>query len=262
MADRLCDWPGSEVPILSRDFTLADVGHDLRSSGIDQIILVQSEPNEAETRRLLGAKGDIAGVVGWTDLRAPDVISRIDELIALGRLVGIRPMVQDLEDDWYDDPDLNEGMAYLSRRNLVLEALVRPRHLQSLARLADRHPRLKIVVDHAAKPPVGGETNSWQNGIAALAERANVNCKLSGLVTELVQGETIDAVVPLAKYVIATFGANRVIWGSDWPVLTLSMSYAEWLSLAQKTVAFEDRDAVFGGNAERLYGLRLGAVTT
>lgn len=253
-----CAWPGPDLPVLYRDFTPADLWAAIARSGVERVILVQSQEDEADSRWLLSlaaADARIAGVIGWTDLRRRDVAARIEALRSAGPLVGLRPMVQDLADDWYDDPARDAGFAYLARAGLTLDALVRPRHLPALARLAERHPTLSIVVDHAAKPADGLVSPDWIAGMTMLARLPQVACKLSGLVTELREDMADPAILPCIDRLYGLFGTDRLIWGSDWPVLTMRRSYLEWLDCAKHAIPAGAHAAVFGGNATRLYGL-------
>lgn len=247
-----CSWPTADLSAIHRDHELAEFGSLARPLGVDRAILVQSQESERDTRWLL--EQGAAGVVGWADLTTTDVATRLDAQIATGPLVGIRPMVQDRAPDWYDDPALDTGLACLAARNLTLDALIRPRHLAALDRLAARHPDLRIVIDHAAKPAIGaGEHDAWRALLAPLAQRPGVACKLSGLLTETAPGQPAEIVLRYIDTLLALFGSDRVIWGSDWPVLNLRGDYAGWLALARGAVPATDRDAVFGGSARRFY---------
>ena len=253
-----CRWPGPDLPALHRDFVAADLSAVIAGIGVDRVILVQSQEDEADTRWLLStaqAEPRVAGVIGWTDLSADDIGARLDAFAAAGPLVGIRPMVQDLDDNWFDDPVRDAGFALLAARGLVLDALVRPRHLSSLARLAERHPALSIVVDHLAKPSGGRVTTEWHDGMARLAAMPQVGCKLSGLLTELADGEAAAAILPAVAAAVAMFGTNRIIWGSDWPVVTMRSDYADWLAIVRAATATQAHPAIFGDNAARFYGL-------
>jgi len=251
-----CMWPTSDLPALHRSFDL----DDFRAAGTEsvaRVMLVQSQEDARDTAWLLAlAKREplVAGVIGWTDLDAPDAPAAIAELAAAPRLRGLRPMVQDRAADWYDDPRLDAALAAMTRAKLVLDALVRPRHLASLARAARRHPALSIVVDHAGKPDFG-DLVGWDEATRALADCPNVAVKLSGLLTELGPDHDpalIDRVVALLW---EAFGPTRLIWGSDWPVLTLAGSYGGWLARARALVPAAAYPAVFGGNAARIYGV-------
>jgi L-fuconolactonase len=253
-----CTWPGADLPALYRDFTTDDLWPVLAGTGVARVILVQSQQDEAESQWLLSlaaADARIAGVIGWVDLRIDDAVARIDRLRAGGPLVGLRPMVQDLGDDWYDDPAIDDVLAFMACEGLVLDALVRPRHLPALTRLAERHPALSIIIDHAAKPIDGLIVPDWSAAMEGLAALPEVACKLSGLVTELRQ-EAVDAeVLPVIGRLCDWFGTDRLIWGSDWPVLTLRQGYDEWLMLARGAIPSGSHAAVFGDNAARIYRL-------
>jgi L-fuconolactonase len=243
-----CAWPGADLAAIHRDYALADF-RAAAGPEIEAVLLVQSQEDAADTDWLLGIQDPlIAGVVGWTDLTAPDAAERVCEMAKHPRLKGLRPMVQDCEAGWYDRAN-DSALAAMAESKLVLDALVRPRHLDSLARLAARHAGLHIVVDHAAKPDFG-DLAMWERGICEVARHSNVRCKVSGLFTEE------NAVVTSAFGPIwQAFGPERLIWGSDWPVLDLAASYGAWLAIARDLVPAEHRDAVFGGNARRTYRL-------
>jgi L-fuconolactonase len=238
-----CTWPAAALAAIHRDFELADLR---RVSQAEKVILVQSQEDSADTDWLLSIASDafVAGIVGWADLATPGAFP------IHPKLLGLRPMVQDRDSDWFDAPVLDAGLAAMARRGLVLDALVRPRHLPALDRLAARHPELAIVVDHAAKPETG-RLGDWSNDMKRLAGRANVSCKYSGLLTEM----TPDEVEPVFRVLWAAFGPARLIWGSDWPVVTLAGSYAQWLDLARRLVPDEHHPAVFDANARHIYRL-------
>ncbi|UYY59340.1 amidohydrolase family protein [Sphingomonas sp. S2-65] len=239
-----CIWPTPDLAPIHRDFTLADYPGDAG------LILVQTQEDARDTAWLLALAQDprILGVVGWADLERPESIP------AHPKLKGLRPMVQGRAPDWYDRPELAAGFEAMAARGLVLDALVRPAHLPALARLAARHPDLTIVVDHAAKPDFA-DLPAWSAAIAGLAPYPNVACKLSGLLTELAPGAGPDALRPAFDTLWRLFGPDRLLWGSDWPVVTLAASHADWLALAQSLVPAEHHAAIFAANAARIYRL-------
>ncbi|GGY67269.1 amidohydrolase family protein [Pseudoduganella albidiflava] len=261
LAARNGGWPPPELAAIHRDVEPADLQPLLRAHGIDATVLVQSLPDEADTRYMLGLAGRfdfIAAVVGWTDLKAPDAPRRIAALAAHGRLRGLRPMLQDLADErWIDDPALGPAVDAMQRHGLAFDALVLPRHLPALLAFARRFPELPIVVDHIGKPAIAaGATAGWRDDIAALAALPQVHCKLSGMVTEAGRDWTVEQLRPWACHVLEVFGAGRVLWGSDWPVLDLAADYGRWLSASEALLGHIDesgRRAVFGGNAARFY---------
>lgn len=244
-----CIWPTAREATIHRDFEIAELIATLDANGVDRAVLVQSQESPRDTDWLLDLACDsnrIAGVVGWVDLRdAAAVVDRAHDAM----LAGLRPMVQGRAADWYDDPALDAGFMAMAEHGLVLDALVRPRHLPSLARLAARHPGLSIVIDHAGKPK---DLPEWRAAIEPLAAHPSVHVKLSGLLNEV----EADEVAGVVETLLALFGAERMIWGSDWPVLTMAGSYSGWLALARDLIPTNDHDAVFGANAGRLYGLR------
>jgi L-fuconolactonase len=252
-----CTWPTADLAAIHRDHDLAEYEALANLRGITGAILVQSQESERDTRWLLEqAAGSAltAAVVGWTDLSAADVDARIDALALAGPLIGVRPMVQDLPGDWFDDPALDAGLRHLAGARLTLDALIRPRHLAALDRLAGRHPALRIVIDHAAKPAIGENGFvAWHDAIAPLARHPNVACKLSGLLAETARDQPAEAVLPYVDAIVALFGGDRVIWGSDWPVLNLRGAYGAWLAMTRAAIPTADHDAVFGGNAGRFY---------
>lgn len=253
-----CRWPGPDLAAIHRDFTADELSAELRAHGVGSAIVVQSQESEADTRWLLDIAREarqVAAVIGWVDLTAPDVAQHIDRLAEAGPLAGIRPMVQDRGDDYYDDPALEAGLAHLAGRGLVLDALVRPRHLPALLRLAQYHSALSIVIDHCAKPAVEKPPADWLTAMEALAACPNVTCKLSGLLTELAPGSAPAAAISCIEKLVELFGPDRLIWGSDWPVVTLAGSYGDWLSLCREAVPSALHGQIFAGNAARIYGL-------
>nr|WP_308410553.1 amidohydrolase family protein [Janthinobacterium sp. ROICE36] len=248
---------------IHRDFLPADLAPLLAAHGIAGTVLVQSLPSEDDTRWLLALaekSSFIRAVVGWTDLLAPDAPANIARLASNGKLKGLRPMLQDLEDDaWIADPALAPALAAMVAHGLRLDALVLPRHLPALQHCARDYPGLSIVIDHAAKPPIAAAAfGNWREDMAQLAALPNVYCKLSGLVTEARSGWDVDDLRPFAAHVLDVFGPRRVIWGSDWPVVDLAGGYAAWLAASVALLAhlgLQDRNDIFGLNALRFYDI-------
>jgi L-fuconolactonase len=253
-----CVWPTEAERAIFRDYGLADFRAEGLALGVTRTVLVQSQEDARDTDWLLElAELDdtVAGVVGWADLAAPEAPARIGELATRPKLKALRPMVQDRAADWYDDPALEPAWMAMIEHGLRLDALVRVPHLASLNRLAGRFPKLGIVIDHAAKPRIGDDDGfaQWHAAIAPLAARPNVFCKLSGLLTEC-GGAPAEAIEPFAEYILALFGPDRTMWGSDWPVLELAASYRAWFDQAQSCVP-AGHDRIFGQTAAKFYGL-------
>jgi L-fuconolactonase len=261
LADRNGAWPPPELSAIYRDFFPDDLAPLLARHGVAATVLVQSMPNEDDTHFMLDLARHnpfIKGVVGWTDLKAPDAPARIAALAADPALKGLRPMLQDIADgDWIADPALGPGVQAMLRHGLSFDALVLPRHLAALLAFAERHPELPIVIDHGAKPLIAdGVLEPWRGDIARLAALPQVCCKLSGLVTEAGPGWDVERLRPYVAHLFASFGPQRLIWGSDWPVLNLAADYAGWIAACGSLLDHlgePDRQAIFGLNARRFY---------
>ncbi|HZH10366.1 MAG TPA: amidohydrolase family protein [Microvirga sp.] len=254
-------WMSPDVEVLYRDYGPEDLQPLLARHDIGRTILVQAAPSVAETEFMLeiaAAAPFVAGVVGWVDFTDPDTAKTIERLAANPLIVGFRPMVQDIsDDDWLLRPDLTAAFRTLVEQGLVFDALVLPRHLSRLLVLADRHPDLAIVIDHGAKPIIReGLLDPWRADMAAMAARPNTVCKLSGLVTEVRAGWAVDDLRPYVDHLLKVFGPERLLWGSDWPVVNMAGGYDRWREAALELLADlsdVERGAVFGGNAARIY---------
>lgn len=256
-------WLTPALGRIHRDVALDDWRAQARPCGITGGVLVQAAPTLAETRFLLEqAEGadDVLGVVGWVDLLAADAPAQIGALArAHPKLKSLRPMLQDIADpDWVLQPALASAFEALQRHGLAFDALVRSPHLPRIAELQRRHPGLRIVIDHGAKPDIAqGEWDAWQAGLAGLAAASpQVFCKLSGLWTEAAPGAPVEALGRHVDEILRLFApSDRVLWGSDWPVLELAGDYAGWHAAAQRHLqalqARTDTDAA----ARRAYAL-------
>lgn len=248
---------------ICRDVAVSDWQAQSVPHGITGGVLVQAAPTEAETHFLLGLADEnpaVLGVVGWVDLLAPDAADRIQQLKNHPKLKGLRPMLQDIADEsWILKPELAPALQALVEAGLVFDALVKSAHLPHILALAARHPDLKIVIDHAAKPDIAaGEWQPWADCMAQIASQTAAVCKLSGLMTEAGPNPQPAALSPYVEHVLKSFGPHRVLWGSDWPVLELACSYGDWWAQTQQLLgAFgnEEKSAILGGNAARIYGL-------
>jgi L-fuconolactonase len=257
------DWLTPDLAPLYRDFGPEDLAPHLAALGIAASVVVQAAETDAETDYLLGlaaAKPWIAGVVGWTDLEAPGAPARIAALAGNPALLGLRPMMQDMADDDYIlRPSVRPALEAMGAAGLRLDALVRPRHLPRLVELRQRLPELPIVVDHGAKPGIAeGAMHPWAAALRAVAADGVTCCKLSGLVTEAGADWTVERLRPFVDVILSAFGPARVMWGSDWPVLTLAASYDGWREATDRLLdglSAADRAAVLGGTAARFYGL-------
>jgi L-fucono-1,5-lactonase len=264
--------PSRELAPIYRDFDLTDLRPLLAEARVGSTVLVQAAPTVAETKFLLdvarASDGLVRGVVGWADLAAPDALDTLSTLAKDPLLKSVRPMLQDLADPrWIGRAEVEPALAALPRLGLRFDALVKPPNLRPLLQVVERHPDLQIVIDHCAKPGIAAnEWEPWADDLERIARNPAVHCKLSGLVTEACPersrragaGWTIDGLRRYVDYVLECFRPGRVIWGSDWPVVTLAAGYDEWSSATDTLLAGlseDEQTAIRGGNARRFYGL-------
>jgi L-fuconolactonase len=257
------NWPTPDLSAIYRDFTPADLAPHLNACGVVRTVLVQAAPNVAETVFLLDLSENedlIAAVVGWVDICAPSAAEDLRRLNRYSKFKGIRPMLQGIADTAYIlQPVALATLGLVAEMGLRFDALIQPRHLPVIAALADYLPALPIVVDHGAKPFIEkGITEPWRADMAALAQRSNVSVKLSGLVTEAGESWSVECLKPYASHLLEVFGPERVMFGSDWPVVELASTYERWMEVAIALTAHLDaagRQAVFHGTAAAFYGI-------
>jgi L-fuconolactonase len=258
----------AELPPLRRSFSLLDVSPALARHGIEGVVLVQTVcvPDETPEFLALAAAGPpVAGVVGWTDLTSPGVADRLAGLRALPggeALAGIRHQVQDEADPrWLCRDDVRRGLTAVAEAGLAYDLVVRPPQWPAVAQTARALPGLTFVLDHLGKPdPTRPPTPEWSSLVAELGALPNVAAKLSGLTSEAGDGWSQATLAPPASALLEAFGPGRVMFGSDWPVCLLGGGYDatfEAMSVACGSLSADERAAVFGETARRVY--RLGA---
>ena len=236
-----------------------DVALYAASDRVEASIVVQAVTDESETQELLaGITAPVVGVVGWTDLTAPDVAERLAALRSAGPLVGIRHLVQDEPDpEWLKRPPVIRGIGAVGAAGLVYDLLVKPPQAAAALDVARRLPEVSFVLDHAGKPDIAaGMWEPWASWITAMAALPNVAVKLSGLVTEAGTDWKPDEILPYARHVLSAFGPRRTMYGSDWPVCTLAATPGQVRALAEEALSPGERLEVFGETARRIYGLR------
>ncbi len=256
-------WISPSMSVLYRDYLPADIIPLIKQENISKTVLVQAAPTFEETKFIVGLANQfdfIAGVVGWVDMAEPCGIEQLKEISIENKLLGIRPVIQDIEDkDWILKPELDVIFQYLIAHDLTFDALIKPIHISNLITIVDRYPELKVVVDHGAKPNIiKSEFSPWAENMAQLAQRPQVYCKLSGLLTEAPAGSDETTLSAYVKHLFSTFGASRLMWGSDWPVVNLASDYANWHRIAQllcRDLTVGEAEAVFGGSAIKFYDL-------
>ncbi len=263
-----------EVRPIVRDFGHDDIAPLLTAANVQKIVLVQAAASEPETEYLLSIADrhdDVAGVVGWIDLTREDATETLERFSTNAKFKGIRPMLQDIDNtDWLLQAPRSELWAVLANKRMCFDALVQPRHLSMLTAFCETHTDIPIVIDHAAKPKSALEGSlpdfeKWRQDMAQLAEHPHVYCKLSGLLTEFpaeLLPKAKQVLKPYVSTLLSLFGSERLMWGSDWPVLTLASNYAAWDQLTAELLHELDSTElsnVLGGTADRFYSLGLAA---
>lgn len=259
-------WMAKDNQILNRPYYPADLAPHLSESGIQATMLIQAAPSLNESEYLLGlsdATSYIAGVTGWVDFDRPADIHDLKRLSQHPKFKAVRPMIQDINDDnWMLGEAVQWGYRAVIELGLRFEALGFPRHLENFLTLFKCYPDMQVVINHGMKPSIGSlreqDFSHWADGMARLAGETGAYCKLSGLVSEAGEEWTIEALRPYVRHIIMTFGADRVMWGSDWPVCLLRTSYAKWWQAAHiltSELTDADKKMIFGGTAKLFYGL-------
>ena len=257
-------WMSSEVEVLYRDYLPPMLEPILKEHNVAQTVLVQASNTIEEMRWMLSladAHPFIAGVVGWVDLMSDEIEQQLDELTSHPKFKGVRHLVEsEPMDDWLVQPSVLNGLRILARHNVSYDLLVHTRHLKRVKRVAESCPELRLVVDHLAKPPIArGEIKEWAQEIKELAAYPNISCKLSGLVTEADHASwQMDDLRPYVELALESFGAGRLMFGSDWPVCLLAASYGQVLESFQSLFADlneDERSRIFGKNATEFYRL-------
>ena len=255
-------WMTSDLGVLYRDYLPHELAPILKDNGVEKTVLVQASNSVAESRWLLKLAAEnsfIAGVVGWVDLMSPDVDVQLNELTAHPKFKGVRHLVEsEPHDDWIVQPAVLSGLRRLSTYGLSYDLLVHTRHLKYVPQVAESCPELALVIDHLAKPPIAkNEIKEWAQAFKPLASYPNIHCKLSGLVTEAnwTSWQTAE-LRPFVEFALETFGPDRLMFGSDYPVCLLASSYDRVLESFQEilqSLSDVDRDKIFSRNAAEFY---------
>ena len=261
-------WMPKDNDVLFRSYAPSDLSETLQAHGIDGTVLVQAAATVCETEYLLGladASAWIKGVVGWVDFENPSDLHHMQRLAAHPKFLGVRPMIQDIPDvNWMLRDDVQWGFKAVCDLGITFDALGFPQHLDNFLTIVTRYPEMRVVYDHCMKPQIRDQRagndafGAWAEGMARLADETSGCCKLSGLVTEADTGWSAADLEPFVAHVLGVFGADRVMWGSDWPVCRLQAEYEDWYTVAKSLTAHmsaHENDEIFGGTAARFYGL-------
>ena len=252
---------------LHRSYGYPDLKPSLERHGIDGTVLVQAAPTREETEYLLAIADrtpSVLGVVGWIDFEDRTHSAVLERFGMHPKFKGIRPMIQDIADPkWVCHANLNWAFDSVAELDLCFDALVFPEHVPFLLKRLARQPELKVVIDHGAKPFIRERLyESWAADMSRLARETTALIKLSGLVTEATDDWSTETLKPYADHLLSTFGPDRIMWGSDWPVCLLASSYDRWIDSAETLTSdctAAEKAGIFGGNAARFYDLAASA---
>jgi len=257
-------WMGQNMEVLRRDFLVDDLLAVTDEAGVTGTIVVETERTVAETEWLaqVAASHDlICGVVGWAPLTIPRSASELERIAALPKMKAVRHPIHDEPDDQFVlRDDFNRGIAELKQFDLGYDVLIFEKHLLQTIEFVDRHPNQTFILDHVAKPRIRDRVvEPWRNNIRELARRQNVYCKISGMVTEADWDTWSDeGLSPYFDTVLEAFTPKRLMFGSDWPVVTLASSYRRWIGTVRVAIAqlsADERDWILAKAAIKAYRL-------
>lgn len=249
-----------------RSFEAPELEPVIRKLGIDKTVLVQAMDSYEDTNYMLetaAAHSWVGGVVGWVPLDSPEEAAESLERYARYEVFkGIRHLIHgEKESQWLMRPEVQEGFRLLEQRGLSFDiCAVFPNHLSLVPQLSEKFPKLRMVIDHLAKPPFGADGwSEWERQLKQAAENPNVFAKMSGLNTAAGNLWSVEELRPCVVYAIEIFGAERLMFGSDWPVALLNGSYEEVWDVTCQLLAdlsVKEKEAVFGGTAAHFYRMK------
>jgi L-fuconolactonase len=256
------DWIHDSISMLRRDFLPGELETEATRANVAGTVLVQARQTIEETDELLKiaeANPIIRGVVGWLPLASPDFLQQLKVFRSSKLLKGLRHVVQAEPPGFLEGADFNRGIDAMQGSGLTYDLLIHKEQMEESIAFVDRHPGQVFVLDHLAKPAVGRDLRVWATHLARLAERPNVFCKLSGLVTEADGYRwSPQSIAPYLDTALSCFGANRLMTGTDWPVCTVSCSYTQWWETIEAwsaPLSQTERDAILGRTAMKVYNL-------
>jgi len=258
-------WIDGSMSVLKGDYLPEDLEPELKGAGVSGTVVVQARQSLEETRWLLKLAEEhsfIRGVVGWLDLRSPDLDMQLKEFASHSKLVGVRHVIHDEPDDEFMlYPGFRKGIARLEAHGLCYDLLLFPRHLEGARVLVESLPAQRFVLDHLGKPEIKkGLLEPWSGDLKALAAFPNVWCKLSGMVTEADwRSWTYADLLPYMEMVLELFGPDRILVGSDWPVCRLAGEYSKVMQIVPEFIAslsLADQEKILFQNAIECYQLK------
>lgn len=257
------NWITEEMEVIRHDFLPSDLKPLLDANEILGCVAVQADQSEAETDFLLDLASEhdfIQGVVGWVDLCLEQINERLDYYSQFPKLRGFRHILQAEAPEFILRPDFQRGIAALQPYGFTYDILIYPKHLPNSLKLVQNYPGQLFVIDHLAKPDIkNGRFEDWDAGLTAIAANDNVYCKLSGMITEAeLKTWTKEDIFPFMDKAFEAFGAERLMFGSDWPVCKLAGEYEVVCGLVDEylsKLSIAEQEMVWGQNAKHFYNL-------
>lgn len=258
-------WITEEMSVIRRDFRPEHLSPILQQNQIDACIAVQADQSKSETLFLLHyaeQNSFIKGVVGWTDLCSDEIHKELNEWKNYPKLLGFRHILQAEAPEFILKQEFLRGIHALSSYHFTYDILVYPQHLPNIITMVAQFPEQVFILDHIAKPLIkDGILEDWASNIKILATFENVYCKISGIITEADwHSWTFEQIKPYLDIVFEAFGVERLMFGSDWPVCLLAGTYEDTKVLIEqylKDYSANDREKIFGLNAQRIYSIQL-----
>ncbi|SEG17221.1 amidohydrolase family protein [Sphingobacterium lactis] len=258
-------WITAAMERIQRNFLPNDISMTLKENGFDGVVAVQASQSLQENRFLLELAQVyklIKGIVGWVDLRSPEVEQQLAQFADQDLIKGYRHVVEGEEDpDFLHRDEFLRGIAALTEHGYTYDLLIRPWHYESTLKCVAANPQQAFMLDHIAKPPIKTqEFSAWAAFIEKLASFSNVHCKVSGLGTEADWKHwKLDHFTEYLEHVFGCFGKGRLVFGSDWPVCLLAGEYSDSLNIVEhhlRDFSSEELAGFWGDNAVKFYGLK------
>lgn len=256
--DWISELPENESIKINRNFLIDDLDVLADENNVTGTICVQAHQSEEEALWLLEiAKNSnlIKGVVCWVDLKNSNIGFSLDKYQTYDKFCGIRHVWHDEKnEDWIMDPKVIKGLKTLSERQINFDFLVRPNHLKYIFEVYEKIPKLNGVIDHIAKPKIKENIfEPWAENISELSKIDSLNCKISGMVEEMNDSQEISILKNYTDHVIESFGHDKVMYGSNWPVCLTKKSYSEVLEIAKSMSNNLEPEEFFYTNGKSFY---------
>ncbi|HXR83724.1 MAG TPA: amidohydrolase family protein [Hanamia sp.] len=258
-------WITDEMKVLQRDFLPEHLENELSKNNVEGIVAVQADQSENETQFLsdLADKNSIIkGIVGWVDLQSANIERKLLYYLNNPKIKGFRHIVQSENEGFLANKKFLNGISFLKKAGFTYDILIYENQLKEAIKFVNKFPDQKFIIDHCAKPGIKNKSISeWKTLMKEIARNENVCCKISGLITEAKWNEWNEKdLYPYLDAVFESFGTERLLFGSDWPVMLLSGNYTLWKNLLEKYMSqfpSEQKQKVFRENAIYFYNLNI-----